>query len=157
MKGIAGFIPVFALVTILIVMGCTREKPVEKYFRFGNNSWNRFNKLEFEIPVEKKNKTYDIFLDLHVTKLFSHRELPINMILNTPSGEERIREYLVKIQNTDGSFLGECKDDSCCVKSALKRGLLVTKEGVLKIEIENLTPRLETDGILSAGIILVKR
>lgn len=127
-----------------------------KYYRFSNTSWNRFNKLKFEFPLEQKTGSYDIYFDIHVTKSFSHEVLPLNMVLNTPSGEERIREYELKVQNKDGSFLGECKSDSCCVKAALKKGMLVNKTGVLKIEIENLTPRLETDGILTAGIILVK-
>ena len=44
------------------------------------------------------------FFDLHITKFFSSDDLPINMVLNTPSGEERIREYQVKVKNKDGSL-----------------------------------------------------
>jgi gliding motility-associated lipoprotein GldH len=156
MKQGARYILVFILVLPFIFSGCSREKPVEKYYRFGNTSWSRFNILRFEFPIEQKNSSYDVFFDLHVTKIFSHDELPLNMVLNTPSGEERIKEYQVKVQNKDGSFPGECSGDSCCVKAALKRGLFIPKTGLLRIEIENLTPRLETEGVLSAGIILVK-
>ena len=107
-------------------------------------------------PVKEKAGTYDIYFDLHVTKSFSHEALPLNMILNTPSGEERIKGDEIKVQNRDGSFVGVCKADSCCVKVALKKGMLVNKTGVLKIEIENLTPRLETKWYSFSRNILVK-
>jgi hypothetical protein len=37
----------------------------------------------------------------------------------------------------------------------LKRQLYLSKAGILKIEIENLTPRLVTEGIIGVGIRLV--
>jgi hypothetical protein len=73
--------------------------------------------------------------------------------MTTPSGEERIKEYHMNIKKKDGGFIGPCNKDSCEVTINLKKQLMLTK-GVLKIEIENLVPRLELNGLLSIGIRL---
>jgi hypothetical protein len=85
---------------------------------------------------------------------FEYETLNFNMIMNTPSGEERIKEYEMKVKSKAGSFLFPCAGDSCLGQQLLKKELWISKPGVLVIEIENLTPRLRTGGIRSAGIRL---
>ena len=63
MEQIARYKPLLILILIFFILtGCSREKPVEKYYRFANTSWNRFNILRFELPVKQKNGSYDILL-----------------------------------------------------------------------------------------------
>jgi hypothetical protein len=38
----------------------------------------------------------------------------------------------------------------------LKREIRIEKPGILKIEIENLTPQITTDGVLGVGIRLLQ-
>lgn len=75
------------------------------------------------------------------------------MIMNTPSGEERIKEYSFRIRR-DGSFTGKCTGDSCEAVISLKKEMFFSSGGILRIEIENLVPRLETKNLLGVGIRL---
>ena len=75
------------------------------------------------------------------------------MIMITPSGEERIKEYSMDIRRKDGGFVGQFISDSCEVSIALKKELKLTK-GILNLEIENLVPRPEVRGLLGIGIRL---
>ena len=76
------------------------------------------------------------------------------MVMNTPSGEERIHEYQLEVKSKSGDFSIECSKDSCQGMILLKREINIGKPGILKIEIENLTPHLSTTGIKGVGIRL---
>jgi len=145
----------FAL-TLLLGISCTSNKPIEVYQKFDNQSWHRYRTLKFEIPLNSSKQSYDIILFAHITKVFEFETLDFNMVMNTPSGEERINEYQLKIKSSAGSLLGKCNEDYCIYTSPLKKGISITEAGVLKIELENLTPRIETKGIVGIGVRLLE-
>lgn len=141
---------------LLLGISCSRNKPIEVYQQFDNQSWHRYRTLKFEIPLNTSGNSYDIMIFAHLTKDFSYETLDFNMVMNTPSGEERIKEYQLKIKSFTGSFLGKCDQDSCIYSMPLKKGIIIAEPGILKIELENLTPRIETTGILGIGIRLLE-
>ena len=145
------------LFTMFVFSSCSKENHQEKYFNFQNSSWNRFNRLKFEFTINEKRKRYDVIFRLRIHRSCSLVGIPFNMVLNTPSGEERIREYFLQLRNKDGSFRGECRNDFCVYTMILKKDLFCSKEGKFRIEIENLNPRMETEGILAAGIVLEQK
>ncbi|MCX6277374.1 MAG: hypothetical protein NT004_04675 [Bacteroidetes bacterium] len=148
----------FTLVFILLLIinqACIREKPTALYHKFPRNQWDRFNLLSFEIPIEKPNETFDIFLLFSFTPEFPYETLFFNMDMKTPSGEERIHEYQLKVKTKEGKFLGEVTGDSCQLSISLKRYLKITKPGILNIELENLIPRMTTQGISGVSISIM--
>jgi gliding motility-associated lipoprotein GldH len=123
------------------------------YHKFKNQSWSRFDHLQFEIPVEAKQATYDVVFFIHFTKDYEYDFLDFNMIMTTPSGEERIKEYHLNIKGKEGNFLGQWTQDSCELSIPLKREIQLT-QGKLILQLENLIPRPETKGLLGVGIRL---
>jgi hypothetical protein len=109
------------------------------------------------VPIEKTEKPYDISFFASCSKDFEYEELDFNMVMTTPSGEERIKEYQLRVKDKSGKFLGEFSGDSCVLFVSLKNGLTISKKGILKIEIENLIPRMETPGLFGVGIRLKLR
>jgi gliding motility-associated lipoprotein GldH len=146
-----------SLIFILsFLSACTMEKPDVQRIYFPSGSWQRYNILKFNLPVVESERSYDIIFELRCRKSFIYDDLPLNMVLNTPSGEERIKEYQVQIRDKNGIPAGILNGDTCTTRIFLKKSLNCSKKGALKIEIENLNPRMETEGIFSAGIILVR-
>jgi gliding motility-associated lipoprotein GldH len=143
----------FLFWVLFIVSGCSDNNDIVIYKKFPDQTWSRFDILHFGIPVSIPENNYDVFLFVHHTKEFEFDNLDFNMIMATPSGEERIKEYQMDIRRKDGLFIGQCNKDSCEVSIALKKDLKLTK-GILNLEIENLVPRLQTKGLLGIGIRL---
>jgi len=152
---IAVLLILFSAMVVFPGTGCTKKENKELYHRFPDKSWPRFNLLSFELPVEKAN-TYNVYLFSRFSPDFQYETLDFNMIMNTPSGEERINEYQLPVKLESGVFCIECNKDSCTGTILLKKEIKLTRPGTLKIEIENLTPRLITEGILGIGIRLVQ-
>ena len=132
---------------------CKKDHDYVIYHKFENQVWKRFNILQFEIPVETLKERYDISFFAHITQSYEYDYLNFNMIMTTPSGEERIKEYHIDVKKNNGTFLNSFTNDSCEFSVSLKKGLDISK-GVLTLQIENLIPRLETNGILGVGIRL---
>ena len=144
-------------VSLLIGGGCSQEDASDVFYPFKNHSWSRFNILSFEIPVKQTDRPYQVIFYIRHNKDFPFDFLDFNMVMNTPSGEERINEYHLETKDKKGSFLGKCKGEVCEISMELKKELYISTEGNLIIELENLNPRLETPGLLGVGIRLVER
>ncbi len=152
-----GYVPLMRVMLLFVVavaiQGCHKSETQELYHKFPGSAWERFNLLSFEVPV-KKAAAYDIYLFARFTPEFQYETLDFNMVMNTPSGEERIHEYQLEVKSKSGDFSIECSKDSCQGMILLKREINIGKPGILKIEIENLTPHLSTTGIKGVGIRL---
>jgi gliding motility-associated lipoprotein GldH len=145
------------LLTLLILSSCSKDKDYVIYHRFPDHSWYRYNILQFEIPIEPSKESYDVYFFAVHSRKYSFENLDFNMIMTTPDGEERIREYHFPIRRKNGGFIGEFSGDTCSASIPLKKEIYFSSKGVLKIEIENLVPRLEIKGIMGAGIRLHPR
>ncbi len=150
-KSFLGILPFFLLT--LFYSGCKKET-AEYYHRFPDKIWRRFDKLTFKIPVEKSGQPHNILFFADHTNEYEFDDLKFNMILNTPAGEERIREFTLQVKK-NGTFSGKCKGDSCEVEIPLVTEMNFQKNGNLEIEIEALVPRLEIKGLLGVGIRIV--
>jgi hypothetical protein len=138
---------------VLAATGCKKNPHTEVYHRFPENVWNRLNILGFEIPV-KDPERYDVILYAVFNHDFQQDTLSFNMFMRTSSGEERIRDYQIPVRSPAGTFLIECVNDSCTETVMLKKELNLKKTGVLKIDIENLSSRMRTEGMRGIGIRL---
>lgn len=155
LRGTGLFSSIICLV-MLFGNACTRNNTNELYYKLPDRAWARFNLLRFEIPVNEVEKSWDVILFARFTPDYQYRTLDFNMILNTATGEERINEYQMPVKSAEGTFLFNCASDSCEGVVLLKRQLYLSKAGILKIEIENLTPRLVTEGVIGVGVRLVE-
>lgn len=141
-----------AVISLAVVAtGCGKGRNTERYHRFQEHRWARFNLVSFEMPVDRPGE-YDVLFYAAFNGDFEFGTLPFNMTMTTPSGEERINEYKMDVRDKAGDFCIECARDSCVGETWLKKRMFISREGILKIEIENLTPRLVTEGIAGVGI-----
>jgi gliding motility-associated lipoprotein GldH len=139
----------------IFMPGCARQVEFDRYQSFTEKSWDRFKKVKFGIPVNKEKQYYNLVFYTYLDPRFEYRTLDFNVIINSPSGEERIKDYLLPVQTDTFNLFTQCSSDSCIAKMYLKRSLFVAKKGVLTVEIENLIPRLKTEGIHGIGISLI--
>lgn len=150
------------MMILLAVIGflaaaCNNNKPVSQTHKFKNGVWKRFDFLKFELPVENIKATYDISVDLRFTSGFPAESLYINVVLTTPSGEERIKDYNLTVKDRNGNFLGTKTDGVYHLSVPIRKGIRFNEAGICKFEIENLMPKYVTSGIVEFGIKLEEK
>ncbi len=86
---------------------------------------------------------------------YAYDDLPVNVVLQTPSGEERIHEFAFKLSESIRDPNRE-EVDSLTVEFQLWKEILLSDKGKCIITIENLIPKIATPGIANIGIIMKK-
>ncbi|MBN2175017.1 MAG: hypothetical protein JW731_12865 [Bacteroidales bacterium] len=144
------------LIVLVIFASCTNNILYKQYYKFEKISWNRFEFLNFEMPVEASSQEYDIYLSVRHLPEFAYRELEVNFTLFFPSGEMRTADHVLKFIDNDGERLSECLGDFCDIDFLIRKGIVFNEQGIVKFEIENKNTRLETPGMMEVGIIVRK-
>ena len=156
MKSPGNQLTIFLLLTIsLFSVSCDRGPVYEKYMKMKNSTWDRFEQKLFEIPVDEASKNIDISFIVRITSKLAYDELPFYIILTTPAGEERIREIKIPVRES-GKMIGEPKGNVYETRIELWKEINIAVKGNCKISIENMIPKIQTEGIDEIGIVVTK-
>jgi gliding motility-associated lipoprotein GldH len=151
MKNIFG---IYLLLILLAHTSCSRNKPVSQIHTFTNVIWERFDHLNFELPVEDVENEYNISVMIRHTAKFPVDALAVNVVMITPGGEERIKDYNLILKDQDGNYIGYETDGiyNCFIN--IRQGMKFHEAGVVKFDIENLMTKYYTPGIIEFGIVM---
>jgi len=141
---------------IFFVTGCNRNEPVSQAHTFSNTTWERFEHLNFDLPVDDVENEYDISLVIKHTAKFPSDALSINVVMITPGGEERIKDYNIYLKGRDGIYIGYETDGIFNRIVKIREGMRFHELGMVKFDIENLMTKLYTPGIIEFGIVMEK-
>ncbi len=142
------------ILAVTVIAGCKKNERYQIYHPFEDHTWYRFNILQFEIPVVNGTDPVNLVFFTRIGKDYPYDSLAFNMVMKTPAGEERVKEYRLRIRDREGKFTGSFSGDSCEMSMVLKKEIVLGKEGTLTVELENLVPRLRTTGLYGVGIRL---
>jgi hypothetical protein len=120
-----------------------------------NTTWDRFDIKQVEIPVMEAGASYDIAVVVHCTEQFQYDDLPFYAILTTPSGEERMREITVPVKG-NGKLLVDPQTLKAESRLFLWKKITFADKGKCKLTIENMIPKIQTEGIDEIGIVVTK-
>ena len=141
---------------LLLLSSCTNKPEFEQYHNFDNHSWNRFKFVNFEYPVANTDQEYDIYIILRYLPEYPYNKFNFVFTIYKPSGEMRSSDHKTWIIGENGKMQGENKGDYYEIKIPVSKGISFPETGTAKFEIENKMTKLETPGIVAAGIIIEK-
>ncbi len=141
---------------LLLLSSCTNKPEFEQYHKFDNHSWNRFKFVTFEYPVANPDQEYDIYIILRYLPEYPNNKFNFVFTIYKPSGEMRSSDHKTWIIGENGKLQGEKKGDYYEIKIPVSKGINFPETGTAKFEIENKMTKLETPGIVSAGLIIEK-
>lgn len=139
-----------------LLSSCQKGVVYKEFHKFDNYTWGRFDKVSFEIPVEEEKISADIVFTIrHITQ-YPYDNLPVNVILTTPSGEERIMEKDIALKDGENKFKGSVAGDLWDYEEVLWNDFSFTEKGTYTLEFENLIPKMGIPGLVDVGVILRK-
>lgn len=121
---------------------------------FNSDTWKRFTKLQFDIPVEEPNRHYDLFFNFVYSEDFQYDQIPIHAIMNTASGEERIYTFHIQVRDSVGGNLGQKPEEGKYyhLEAPLWQDVHFPEKGEVSLSFEQLIPKYSTEGIHKAGL-----
>lgn len=141
---------------LFVSFACSNSKVFEEYEKFEELSWNRFNFLEFEVPIVDTESAYDIYLSLRHLPEFPHKQLPINFTIYSPSGEMRTADQVLELNDEAGNRLSKCLGDFCDVSILLREDFSFSEPGTFNFRIENKWTKVDLPGIMEVGLLIKK-
>ena len=94
-----------SFIILLVLMSCSSRPVFEQYHKFSKMTWERFDYVKFNVPVENVDEEYDISLVIRHLPEFQLKTLPINFTMYMPSGEMRTFDTDLDFFDKDGKSL----------------------------------------------------
>jgi gliding motility-associated lipoprotein GldH len=145
----------FFLLFAIAFTSCNKGPVSETYLTIKNSTWDRFDIKQFDIPVAEPAQTYDITLVVRCSEKFQYDKLPVYAIITTASGEERMREVNLLVRE-NGKMITQPESTNSEARLILWKGVNMGDKGTCKITLENMIPKIQTDGINEIGIVVTK-
>jgi gliding motility-associated lipoprotein GldH len=139
---------------LFFLSGCGKDKSQSQLVNFDGNTWQRFNYLNFEFPVVADETTWDFLVVLRINEDFPSQALVFNLVMNMPSGEERIRDFKINVRDKQDNMLGEKKAGYFEYFLPVRSEVRFFETGNLIFEIESLMTKYNTPGVVEFGIVL---
>ena len=145
-----------SLFALFMLASCQKGVVYKEFHKFDNYTWKRFDKITFTIPVEQKELNADIVFTVRYITQYPYRNLPVNIILTTPSGEDRIIEKDILLKDEKGEFKGSVAGDLWDYEEVLWPDFQFTEPGNYTLEFENLIPKMGIPGLADIGVYVKK-
>ena len=123
--------------------GCS-NKPTTTEIKvvFPNHVWNRFAPMDATFEIVDVNKTYEIAVGLSVVNGFEWDNVPIEMVITSPDGQQNIVNRTIAVKK-DGNYVGEAFGDVWATKLVVYKEKQFSEAGTYSIYIENRTQYYE--------------
>jgi gliding motility-associated lipoprotein GldH len=145
-----------AMIIILFFVSCSSDNIFEKHEKMDGNKWLKSKVLTFEVPIEDTSSVYNISLAIRHAEYYPFANILIGINQITPSGEERYKDFDLKLRNADGSFIGDGSGDIWDTELLVYDKISFNTKGIYKFMVENHMPNVETEGIMEVGFLVVK-
>ena len=143
------------LLLSLLLTSCGQKQVFKQYHRFDNITWDRFDILTFEVPVEKGQLLDFDFLLRHHT-LYPYNYLDANITFYTPSGSALSRDYHFELKDKNGEWKANGAGDFWDIDLNIRKEMKFSKSGICNIRIENKMTKVKIPGIIEIGLSATK-
>jgi gliding motility-associated lipoprotein GldH len=145
--------PATLFLLIILMTSCTNKEVFKQYNTFDKVSWNRFDILQFEVPVKAGNYL-DFILALRHHTYYPYDYLDANITFYPPSGGMRSAEYHFELKDKNGDWKADGMGELWDIELPIRDSLYFNKDGICKVRVENKMTRIETPGIMEIGLIV---
>ncbi len=148
----------FAFVVLLSIISCTGNNTgsFEKMVQLKDHNWQRFNKIDFQVPV-KQNDSLDFYFVFQYNSDFKNTSIPVNITFYTPGGETRSRNFRFSlIDKKTKKKLGTTENHHTTIMLPIRKEMPFIANGTCKVTIEKKIPSVDNFGIEAVGIKAIK-
>jgi gliding motility-associated lipoprotein GldH len=123
--------------------GVFNKWKIEGSKEFPNNTWNRFEPLEETFTISNLKKQYDVKVELSILDGFEYNQVPIEIVITSPSGQKNIVNKVMVIKDKDGNHIGKVEGDVWTVEQIIYSNKEFTEAGEYSVSVQNRTQYYE--------------
>jgi hypothetical protein len=131
------------IIIVLLLSGCGGGTTVSTSYSFPGEIWKRFENPVFDARISHPGVYYTMYLELEFDPALTPAQLPVTVIMTTPSGEIRSRTLTLKTDPKQQK-----------IRVPLRTEFAFSEKGKCTFEIENRSQYVETKGMRRIGVVM---
>jgi gliding motility-associated lipoprotein GldH len=138
----------FSTITVVFIcagmlFSCSNKNKTEITVEFANQIWNRFAPLEGVFMIENIKKQYEIKVALSVINGFAYDQIPLEIVITSPSGQTNVLNKIVVIKDKEDKHIGNVVGDVWTIEQVIYSHKEFTEEGEYAVSVQNRTQYYE--------------
>lgn len=118
--------------------------------------WLKKDKREFNVPIEDTDTKYDLSLSFRYATGFPYKTLNVSVTRISPSGEELVKEYQLKVRDDKGDYIGDPGLDIWDSEHLVDEGVSYDEKGNYKYIIEHNMAQNPVNFAMEIGMMVDK-
>jgi gliding motility-associated lipoprotein GldH len=143
---------IIILLIALLLCSCGNKKVFEINIEMEDNEWKMNKTLTFDVPIDDTASFYNVYIPVRHIDNYPYDGLLVNVTLNTPTGEERSKNYKLQLRDENGNFKGDAGGDIWDIDVPIMEKIKFNSTGTYKFTIENNMPTTPTVCIMGVGL-----
>ena len=103
----------------------------------GDKGWDELKPAGGIFFVEDVGKQYEIRVELSVMDGFEYSQIPIEMVITSPSGKIEVQNTFLIIKDEEGNYIGKAEDDVWTVEQIIFPRKEFTEKGEYAVSIHH--------------------
>lgn len=121
-----------------------------------NLEWLKKDVLEFKVSIEDVNSAYDMSIAFRYATGYQFEVAKVKITETSPSGDEVVKEYELKVREDNGDYIGEPALDIWDSEHLVESGKKYPEKGTYTYKIEQNMPADPMNFAMEIGLILDK-
>lgn len=116
--------------------------------------WLKKDVREFKVPVTDHLLLYNLSLSFRFTSGYQYEIAKVKVTETSPSGEEKVYEYDLKVREANGDYIGEPGLDIWDSEHMVEFNKKYSESGTYTYVIEHIMPNDPLNFVMEIGVIL---
>ncbi len=121
-----------------------------------NLEWLKKDVLEFNVPIEDVNSAYDMSIAFRYATGYQFEIAKVKITETSPSGDEVVKEYELKVREDNGDYIGEPALDIWDSEHLIESDKKYSEKGTYTYKVEQNMPADPMNFAMEIGLILDK-
>lgn len=149
------FYPFLLLISLFFILSsCGKPKNAFEFStQLPASNWNKFSPLSYNFQqTNPSDQEYKLVMEVQHSNLVRPKDLFFDLIITSPTGEERIKTTHFWIKDKHSSFKGTVLDETYTVEQTIYTPISLNSEGKWTFEISPRFYLFEIEGIQTVSL-----
>ena len=147
---------IFAIIFVVLLSSCDRNRVFEEYVEIENNIWSQDNKINFEFEIDDTASLHNVLINVRHASVYPYSNLWMFVESSAPNGTINIDSVECVLVDADNRWLGDGLGDIWDIQIPWKSNVRFSHKGVYRVQFEQAMRVKDLPGIMDIGLRVEK-
>jgi gliding motility-associated lipoprotein GldH len=144
----------FSIVPLILFASCNHVYKEYNKESFPTYSWNDGQEISFSPKIESTQEAYKLTVSLRHHDRTQMKALGIRVKIISPSGKENVKDYRLKIKDSQNKNIANCAGDICDLDTVVEATFKFDETGEYQVLITHNEKGFKIPGVMEVGLTI---